>query len=184
MRFRPLVLFAAALLLLAGCTKRETPAEAGIRTQTLLLGNAAEPGDLDPQVASVLNDQIIVLALFEGLTWLDEQTTLPVPAAAERWETSPAGLRWTFHLRAGLQWPTGESWWPELRAAGTPPAAACRRSSSARSKARRWRRPTSAPASSTPPSRCRWRRSRAGASATPRNYGSIRCSRSTSCAST
>ena len=31
------------LLALAGCTRRETPAEAGLRTGTLILGNGAEP---------------------------------------------------------------------------------------------------------------------------------------------
>ncbi len=91
-----------------GCSRRETPVEAGIRTQTLLVGNAAEPADLDPQTSTVLNDQIIQMALFEGLTVLDEQTTVPVPAAAERWEVSPDGLVWTFHLRAGLKWSNGE----------------------------------------------------------------------------
>jgi oligopeptide transport system substrate-binding protein len=93
---------------LAGCSRRETPVETGIRTQTLLVGNAAEPADLDPQTSAVLNDQIILMALFEGLTVLDEQTTAPVPAAAEHWEVSPDGLVWTFHLRTGLQWSNGE----------------------------------------------------------------------------
>jgi oligopeptide transport system substrate-binding protein len=96
------------IALLAGCGRRETPVDAGIRDGTLLVGNAAEPGDLDPQTATVLNDQIIQMALFEGLTALDEETTKPVPAAAERWESSPDGLTWTFHLRDGLQWSNGE----------------------------------------------------------------------------
>lgn len=106
----PLVLFLLLPLLagLAACAKRETPAEQGRRTQTLLVGNAAEPADLDPQLASVLSDQIITLALFEGLTWLDEESTRPVPGAAETWESSADGLTWTFHLRAGLQWSNGE----------------------------------------------------------------------------
>ncbi len=96
------------LLLIASCAKRETPAAAGVQTQTLLVGNAAEPADLDPQTAAVLSDQNILMALFEGLTALDEQTAQAVPAAAERWEVSPDGLTWTFHLRAGLKWSNGE----------------------------------------------------------------------------
>jgi oligopeptide transport system substrate-binding protein len=91
-----------------GCAPRETPVEAGIRTHTLLVGNAAEPGDLDPHLASILTDQIIINTLFEGLTVLDEATTQPLPAAAESWETSRDGLIWTFHLRAGLKWSNGE----------------------------------------------------------------------------
>ena len=73
---------------LAGCGKRESTAAAGIRTGTLLVGNAAEPGDLDPHLASILNDQIVVNTLFEGLTLLDERTTNPLPAVAESWTTS------------------------------------------------------------------------------------------------
>lgn len=104
-RFLPLAL---VVLLLAACGRRETPVEAAQRTHTLLVGNAAEPGDLDPHLASILTDQIIINTLFEGLTVLDEATTKPFPAAAETWETAADGLTWTFHLRAGLKWSNGE----------------------------------------------------------------------------
>lgn len=93
---------------LSGCGKRETSVEEGIRTRTLLVGNAAEPADLDPHLASILSDQIIVNALFEGLTLLDEKTTNPLPAAAESWSASPDGLIWTFRLREDLKWSNGE----------------------------------------------------------------------------
>ncbi len=93
---------------LAGCARRETPVEEGIRTKTLLVGNGAEPGSLDPHLAAILSDQIIVNTLFEGLTLLDETTTRPLPACAESWAASPDGLRWTFRLRAGLRWSDGE----------------------------------------------------------------------------
>lgn len=96
-------------LFVFGCSQRETPVEEGIRTRTLLVGNAAEPGTLDPHLASILTDQIIVNTLFEGLTVLDETTTKPLPAAAASWETSPDGLVWTFHLREGLKWSNGEA---------------------------------------------------------------------------
>lgn len=95
-------------LLLAGCGRREPAATEGIRTRTLLVGNAAEPADLDPHLASVLNDQIVVNTLFEGLTVLDERSTRPLPAAAESWEISKDGLVWTFRLRANLQWSNGD----------------------------------------------------------------------------
>jgi len=97
------------LLTLTGCARREAPVDAGLRTQTLLIGNGAEPADLDPHTATILSDQNILMALFEGLTALDEQTTTPVPAAAERWENSLDGLTWTFHLRANLKWSNSEA---------------------------------------------------------------------------
>ena len=62
------------LLALVGCTRRETPAEAGIRTGTLILGNGAEPADLDPQIVTAFTDMNILVALFQGLTDLDERT--------------------------------------------------------------------------------------------------------------
>jgi len=104
-----LVGFAVALLLvLNGCTPRETPVEAATRSGTLLLGNAAEPADLDPHLSSTLTDQIIINSLFEGLTVLDEATMQPLPAAADSWEVSPDGLTWTFHLRHDLHWSNGD----------------------------------------------------------------------------
>ncbi len=110
--FRPLGLSVLCLLSsvfwTTGCARRETPVEEGIRTRTLLVGNGAEPGSLDPHLAAILSDQIIVNTLFEGLTLLDERTTQPLPACAESWESSPDGVIWTFHLRAGLQWSNGD----------------------------------------------------------------------------
>ncbi|HEY4299851.1 MAG TPA: peptide ABC transporter substrate-binding protein, partial [Candidatus Didemnitutus sp.] len=106
---RPCLGLLAIALVLSGCARRETPVEEGNRAQSLLIGNGAEPQDLDPQVVTVLSDQNIMMALFEGLTALDEKSTEPVPAAAEKWEQSPDGLTWTFHLRAGLKWSNGEA---------------------------------------------------------------------------
>lgn len=104
----------SAFALLTACGKRDASsgpspsAKGGISTaHTLHIGNAAEPADLDPHLAAVLNDQIVTTALFEGLTVLDERTTAPLPAAAESWTTSPDGLTWTFRLREGLKWSDG-----------------------------------------------------------------------------
>ncbi|MFI5336510.1 MAG: peptide ABC transporter substrate-binding protein [Opitutales bacterium] len=101
------VLLLSALLPLA-LAARETPVEAAIRDQVLLLGNGAEPQDLDPQVMTAFTDQCLSLALFEGLCALDEKSSLPVPAAAEGWEVSADGLVYTFHLQPGLKWSNGE----------------------------------------------------------------------------
>lgn len=109
MRFRwPLFLAALASALLAGCAKRTTPADDALRSGTLLLGNAAEPQDLDPQIVAAFTDQRICVALFEGLTAFDERTSAARPGVAERWESSADGLTWTFHLRADARWSNGE----------------------------------------------------------------------------
>jgi len=92
----------------AGCSRRETPAAEGVRTQTLLLGNLAEPADLDPQVVLAYTDMNISNALFEGLTWIDARTSQPAPGVAERWAVSPDGMTYTFHLRADARWSNGD----------------------------------------------------------------------------
>lgn len=95
-------------LLLAACTRRETPVEAGLRTHTLLVGNQNEPATLDPHIVEAYTDMRVIVALFEGLTAFDEKTGQPVPAAAERWEVSPDGLTYTFHLRKDGRWSNGD----------------------------------------------------------------------------
>jgi oligopeptide transport system substrate-binding protein len=104
-----MLLGAVAALALSGCARRETAVAAATRAQTLLLGNGAEPEDLDPQVVTIYTDQNILLALFEGLTAVDEKTSQAVPAQARSWEASADGLTWTFHLRDGLRWSNGEA---------------------------------------------------------------------------
>jgi oligopeptide transport system substrate-binding protein len=96
------------ILLASGCGRRETQVQAGIRDQILYLGNGSEPRDLDPHIVNSYNDFNIVVALFEGLTGIDEVTSRPIPAAAERWETSADGLVWRFHLRSGARWSNGD----------------------------------------------------------------------------
>lgn len=104
----PLRIAGCLFLALAGCARRESPAEAGIRTQTLLVGNAAEPADLDPQTMNAFTDSHIAYTLFEGLTRLDPKTSAAVPLAADRWEVSPDGLVYTFHIRPGARWSNGD----------------------------------------------------------------------------
>jgi oligopeptide transport system substrate-binding protein len=108
LKFSVVPFFGALLVFLSGCARRESPAEAGIRTQTLLVGNAAEPADLDPQVTYAQTDNNIIYSLFEPLTWIDPKTSLPIPAMAERWDESADGLVYTFHLRPNLRWSNGD----------------------------------------------------------------------------
>ncbi|MBI4532264.1 MAG: peptide ABC transporter substrate-binding protein [Candidatus Latescibacteria bacterium] len=64
----------------------------------------AEPTTLDISVAVyAVTDGTI---LFERLLALDENNQI-IPAVAERWESSPDGRIWTFHLRRGATWTDG-----------------------------------------------------------------------------
>ncbi len=96
------------IALLSACAKRETTVQAGNREQILHVGNGAEPESVDPHQSIAYTDQRLEAALFEGLCATDEQSSIPVPGVAERWEVSADGLTWTFYLRAGLQWSNGE----------------------------------------------------------------------------
>ena len=73
----------------------------------MVVGNGAEPSDVDPQTITGIPERNIVVTLFEGLTRVDPETLEPRPGAAERWDVSADGLRYTFHLRRGLQWSDG-----------------------------------------------------------------------------
>lgn len=106
---RTLRLVSLALALAGtGCARRESPAEQARQTGTLLLGNGAEPQDLDPQICTAYTDYNVLLSLFEGLTCIDEASSRAVPGQADRWEASEDGMTYTFHLRAGAAWSNGD----------------------------------------------------------------------------
>jgi len=72
---------------------------------TFYFGNAAEPFTLDPTLSDSSWEFYIIGDLMMGLTTEDVMAR-PVPGMAERWETAPDGLTWTFHLRDTL-WSDG-----------------------------------------------------------------------------
>ena len=73
--------------------------------RTLLRGNAAEPETLDPTQSSGTQENEIMGDLMIGLMTHDA-VCKTIPGMATRWETSPDGLVWTFHLREAL-WSDG-----------------------------------------------------------------------------
>lgn len=87
--------------LLAGCFRAEPPADV-----TVINGN--EPESLDPHIVTGVSEMRITKALFDGLVRLEPTNAAPVPALAERWEISPDGRTYTFHLRTNAVWSTGE----------------------------------------------------------------------------
>jgi len=100
---------ALLICLVLGCAPRESAVEAGIRSQTLHIGNNAEPPDLDPHTNNSLVVSFILSALNEGLVGLANDGSTIKPGLAERWEISPDGLRYTFHLRPNAKWSNGEA---------------------------------------------------------------------------
>ena len=104
-------LVAGLLLAVAGCVKKAPSAPVGGSTagkKVLRAGNGAEPQDLDPHTITGAPEHKLIQALFEGLVCEDPQLNI-VPGVAERWEISPDGLVYTFHLRADAKWSNGET---------------------------------------------------------------------------
>jgi len=73
-------------------------------TRTLYFGNSAEPEFMDPARLTAVNDGKVADQAFDGLTELDPQTALPIPALAERWEVSDDWMHFRYHLRPDLKW--------------------------------------------------------------------------------
>ncbi len=74
----------------------------------LVILNGAEPESLDPAVMTGQADLRAGGALFEGLTRYNPTNGLPEPGLAARWEISPDGRTYLFHLRPEARWSTGD----------------------------------------------------------------------------
>ena len=65
------------------------------------------PNDQDPHSAIAWPNIQLCMQLFDRLVEAWPERTI-VPSLAERWEIADDGLRYVFHLRAGLRWSDGE----------------------------------------------------------------------------
>jgi ABC-type oligopeptide transport system substrate-binding subunit len=111
---------AATVALAPGCAPSAPPATRAAAAEKRYFGdvtppagnvfrynNGAEPEMIDPGLAVGQPDGRICRVMFEGLTTPDMRTLEPRPGQAERWDVSPDGLTYTFHLRRGLAWSDG-----------------------------------------------------------------------------
>ncbi len=109
---RPLRLAGVLLVLMAllngSCARRATTVDQATQAGVLHLSVGSEPTDLDPQTVTGLGDAKIIAALFEPIVTFDPLTLAPRPALAERWDISPDGLTYTFHLRPTARWSNGD----------------------------------------------------------------------------
>lgn len=98
----------AACAVSAGCSRGETNVRSGDRAQVLHRGINPDLADLDPHLATQTSDYTVLSSILEGLLSEDPVDLHPVPGVAERWEVSPDGLTYTFHLRADARWSNGD----------------------------------------------------------------------------
>lgn len=81
---------------------------ARIERADMVFNNSTEISTLDPATVTGVPEGRILRAIFEGLTIKDPETLEPLPGMAERWEVSPDGLTYTFHIRRGARWTNGD----------------------------------------------------------------------------
>ena len=98
---RPLAVTVAALLI-AGCGTSGAPS----RHELIDSRDNYDPRSLDPALSTDVPTGRAVGYLFDGLTRFDPSAKVE-PALASRWEISPDGLTYTFHLRQGVTFHDG-----------------------------------------------------------------------------
>jgi oligopeptide transport system substrate-binding protein len=94
------IALALAAAILLGCSP-----SSGEKQPVLNRGNGPDIKSLDPAYVTATWEAWVVGDMIMGLT-TEGPRGEPVPGAASRWETSPDGLVWTFHLRRAV-WSDG-----------------------------------------------------------------------------
>jgi len=104
---RNLLVAAIVVIFASSCAQKapsRPPCPAG--EVCLAAGNTSEPLTLDPHKATGTWEDHIISDMLIGLTQ-DDAAGNTVPGMAERWETTPDGIVWTFHLRPDAVWSDG-----------------------------------------------------------------------------
>ena len=102
---KPLALLLTCALALGACQGKVQRPACPTGKVCLEYGNESDPVTLDPQKANLTREAAIISDLMMGLTTEAPDSSI-VPGMAERWDTSPDGLTWTFHLRSAT-WSDG-----------------------------------------------------------------------------
>jgi oligopeptide transport system substrate-binding protein len=117
---RHLTAFVSLIVVLSGCAPARVAPVGASASQARWFGDTsppagnvfsfnlgAEPETYDPSLAAGQPDGRVARLLFEGLTREDPQTLEPLPGQAYRWDVSPEGRTYVFHLRPGIRWSDG-----------------------------------------------------------------------------
>ena len=92
----------------AGPTPLDTLLDRG---ETLRV-RGAQPNTLDPSLAGDSTSWTYLIQIWSGLVKLNDKLEI-VPDLAERWDLSPDGKRYTFHLRPGVKFHSGRDVRPD-----------------------------------------------------------------------
>src|SRR3954453_24206444 len=89
----------------AGTLPRDVLAHAG--NKTLVIGIAADPTGFDPEAVENNTSGFVMAAVFDSLVRYKIGSTEVEPGLAERWDVTPDGTQYTFHLRQGVKFHDG-----------------------------------------------------------------------------
>jgi peptide/nickel transport system substrate-binding protein len=84
-----------------------TAASAGAAGGTFVFSRASDSDNLDPVTQDGNIDIWIFMSIYDQLVRVNEAGTALEPGLAEKWEVSPDGLTYTFHLRKGVTFSDG-----------------------------------------------------------------------------
>ena len=83
------------------------PESAKSRKDTLIVGSTAPSGNFAPITSSTVYDGYVASLVFDGLVTNDETGKI-IPNVCEKWTISPDGKVYTFNLKKGIKFSTGE----------------------------------------------------------------------------
>src|ERR1700749_535297 len=75
--------------------------------KTLVVSMAADPTGLDPEAVLNNTSGFVMATIYDGLIRYKPGTVEVDPGLAERWDVSPDGLTYTFHLRSAVKYHDG-----------------------------------------------------------------------------
>ncbi|MBI3724424.1 ABC transporter substrate-binding protein [bacterium] len=101
------VLALAALSFAAVVETRPLPASAAEDTTTFVFGRGSDSIILDPPKAEDGESVAVIDNVFDGLVRYADDSTEIEPCLAEKWEHSPDGKTWTFHLAKDVKFHDG-----------------------------------------------------------------------------
>jgi len=79
---------------------------------TLVVSMAADPTGLDPEAVLNNTSGFVMATIYDGLIRYQPGTVEVEPGLAERWDISPDGLTYTFHLREGVKFHSNKEFKP------------------------------------------------------------------------
>ncbi|MDI6894785.1 MAG: ABC transporter substrate-binding protein [Bacillota bacterium] len=94
------------VLLLAGCAGGKQPAEQQKPTQEFVIANVTDVVQFDPVKIGDAPSSFVASFIYEQLVRREFDGKF-VPSLAEKWDVSPDGTVWTFHLRKGVKFHDG-----------------------------------------------------------------------------